>query len=772
MSSATEHVAQAVPLIAALLGIDASSRYAPLALTPQQQRARTLGALVDQLTGLAAKGPVLFLLEDAHWADPTSLELLELMLDRIGGARILVLVTARPEFQGSVDRLARVTRLTLGRLDQAATEGIAGRIARGKSLPTEILRLIVDRTDGVPLYVEELTKAILESGALRETAAAFAVDGAFPNLTVPESLHELLLARLDRLGPAKEVAQLASVVGREFTHELLLSVSGMSADELDEALDRLLAAGLVLRSGLPPNDTYGFKHALVRDAAYATLLHSRRQELHARVAQLLEQRFAEVVESQPELLAHHYTEANLTQRCIPYWQRAGERSARASADREAVAHLKKGLQLVERLPEGRARAEQELALCLTLGPTLSNIEGSGGAEVGQVYLRARRLGERVGRPEQLFAALWGLWAYHHMSGRLVEAQHAADEVVGLASQLPDSGFLLQAHHAAWTTRHVLGDLSAALQHAERGVSLYDIERHRSHAFVYGGHDPGICARWNMTEITWQLGFPDRALGHARDLLSLGERLSHPTSLATAQSVMILIRAFRGELESALALAGEMLDYTAEHEVSLWHANASMLRAWIMAALGRGSEVIDEFRDAVEQRAARGAMLRQSFYLALLAEAYGQVDRLDQGIDATSEALASVKTTGERRWESMIYRVRATLFARAPRTRPDAEACFAEALEIARAVGARSYELQAALGLARLWSEEGRMNQARDLLAPVYGWFTEGFDTRDLQDAKALLDDLGRGGYPPEPPGPRTATASNTGPGFPGPGASL
>ena len=249
----------------------------------------------------------------------------------------------------------------------------------------------------------------------------------------------------------------------------------------------------------------------------------------------------------------------------------------------------------------------------------------------------------------------------------------------------------------------------------------------------------------MTEITWQLGFPDRALGHAQDLLSLGERLSHPTSLATAQSVMILIRAFRGELESALALAGEMLDYTAEHEVSLWHASASMLRAWILAALGRGSEVIDDFRDAVEQRAARGAMLRQSFYLALLAEAYGQVDRLEQGIDATSEALASVKTTGERRWESMIYRVRATLFARAPRTRPDAEACFADALEIARAVGARSYELQAALGLARLWSEEGRMNQARDLLAPVYGWFTEGFDTRDLQDAKSLLDDLCRGG---------------------------
>ncbi|WP_413993561.1 AAA family ATPase [Labrys okinawensis] len=725
-------IVESVWLIADLLGIESAPRYPALGLSGQQQRDRTLNLLADQLTSLAKQGSVLFIVEDVHWADPTSLELLRLIIGRVQDASALVVITARPEFNDRFGSAPHLSRFTLNRLGHRATQAIAAQVTGALLLPTGLLDLIAARTDGMPLYIEELTKAIIESGALQELADSQSA------AVIPASLESSLLVRLDRLGPAKIVAQTAACIGRGFERSILLAISDLAAVEVDKALERLIASELVFPTDTPGEVVYRFKHALVRDAAYDSLPNTARRTLHARIAEYLESGIPDVAQIQPELLAHHFAQGGLVERAIPYWQRAGERSARASADAEAIAHLKKGLALLESLPENRVRMKQALDMYLVMGSAVSNIRGSGGREVGRIYHQARQLCERVGDAEDLFAALFGLWAHYHMSAHLQEAQRAADDVVELATQLPDSGFQLQAHHAAWTACHAIGDLSHALHHAEQGLRLYDIDRHRSHAFIYAGHDPGVCAGLHAAELKWQLGFPDQALRYARDLLDLGERLSHPVSLATAQSVIVLIRALRGEWQTALGLAEEMLAFTTEQNIEIWRTNARMLRDWVATALGRGSEVIEDFQAAVEQRATRGALLRQSFYQALLAESYGAIGQVDQGLATVNKALAQIEASGERCWESLVRRVRASLLVRSGAKPQEVERAFVRALEVAQAQHATSLELQAALGIARYWQAQGRTEDAVGLMAPIVSSFREGFETRDVVEARSLL----------------------------------
>ncbi|MFQ5973134.1 MAG: AAA family ATPase [Alphaproteobacteria bacterium] len=742
VAQSTETVAETVGLLAALMSIPAGDRY-PLAEMPaQQQKEKTLEALSDQLVGLAEKRPVLFVLEDAHWIDPTTLELMELVVDRVQDLPVLVLMTCRPVFSSPWAGRTHVTSLALNRLARRQCVAMVEEITRGKPLPREVLDQIIAKTDGVPLFVEELTKTVLESELLEGAPDRYILKRPLPQLAIPATLRDSLMARLDRLSPIKEVAQIGAAIGRTFPYELIAAVSPMGDSDLEDALDRLARSELIFRRGVPPKAIYTFKHALVQDAAYESLIKTRRHQIHARIAHGLEEYFPETIEAEPEALARHYTEAGLVEQAIPYWHKAGQHASERSANLEAIAHCTAGLSLVENLRESEERARQELALQITLGPALMSTRGLASPEAEKAYVRARELCRRVGEPLQLFTVTWGLWLLHQQQGRLEPAQRLTDEVLALAEKSSDKGFRLQAHHAAWTTLLYCGELTACRDHTQRGISLYDPEEHRSHAFLYGGHDPGVCARTTAAVTLWLLGYPDQALAMAHDAVRLGRELAHPFSLAMAQYFVTQIHQFRREVRQARDSADVTTAICEENGFAHFLAQGAILKGWAMAAEGRPGDGIPVAREGLEASRAAGTQLRRSYYLAVLAEAYKDDGEIEQGLKALGEALDFVDNRGERRWEVEIHRLKGELLlSRDKDGEGEAEKCFRRAIEIGRRQSAKSLELRAAVSLARLWQRRDKAREARDLLEPVYSWFTEAFDTPDLREARALLDQL-------------------------------
>ena len=731
---------EVVPLLAALLAVPTGGRYPALALTPEVQKRRTLQALVDQVAGLAAQQPVLALYEDVHWIDPSTLGLLGLVIERIQQLPVLVLITFRPEFQPPWTGQAHVTILTMSRLGRRQGADLVARVTGDKPLPAEIVEQIVARTDGVPLFVEELTKTVLESGLLADAGDHFELSGPLPPLAIPATLHDSLMARLDRLASVKELAQTAAVIGREFSHHLLAAVSPLPDAELIAALDQLVAAGLIHRRGVAPEATYTFKHVLVQDVAYQSLLKTKRQQLHGRIAMTLEERFPDVIHSEPEVLAHHHAQAGAAPRAISYWVSAGRKAAESSADREAFAHLSKGLELVEHMADPLERASRELELRVALGPVLMNLKGAAAPEVGELYDRAQELCRDVGRADQAFPVLWGLWFHHYTSGRLDLAVRLADQVIGVAGDLPETVFRLQATHAAWTTRAALGEFALAHRHVEEGLGVYDLDRHASSAFVYAGHDAGVCGYTAGALLSWLLGHPDRALHLAREGVALAERLGHPLSSAQALCHKAIVHQLRGEPEPVAEDADRLLAYCATHDLKIWARNGEILKGWTLLATGAVEEGLRQFRPALDARRAVRAILRQAYYLAVLAEALGAAGRPREGLDAVTEALEYCRE--DHRWEALVHRVRGDLLLAGPdRNEAAAEAALSRSIDAARRQEAKSIELRAATSLARLLAGRGERRKAHDLLAPVYAWFTEGFETADLKEAQALLDEL-------------------------------
>lgn len=552
------------------------------------------------------------------------------------------------------------------------------------------------------------------------------------------------MARLDRLGPIKDVAQLAAALGRSFRHDLLVAVSPLDDAALDEALSQLVAAGLVYRRGMPPDVTYEFKHALVQDAAYQSLLKSARRQHHRRIADTLRERFPETTVAEPEVLAHHFTEAGAIEIAVDYWQEAGKRASQRSANLEAIAHLSNALDLLETLSETTKRDMRELAVYLVLGPALMVARGMSAPEAERAYLRARELCERVGDPSELFTTTWGLWLCYQQAGQLDIAQGFADEVLVLARKQRDPAFLLQAHHATWTTLHRLAEFPSCLEHTEQGIALYNIDAHGSHAFSYGGHDPGVCARVNGATTLWSLGFPDRALDMVQDAIKLAEQLAHPSTLAFANFFKAIIHQYRQESDLARQHAEAAIAIATENDFAQTVAQGTILRGWATAALGRTEDGIANIREGLRSSlsAKTGTGARHPYFLALLAEACSRAGQATQGLNALQEALERIEETGERSWEAEIHRLKGELLASsAEGDRAAAEACFNQAISIAQRQSAKSPELRAAAGLARLWHGQGRMSDAGNLLAPVYDWFTEGFETPDLKEARGLLDEL-------------------------------
>jgi class 3 adenylate cyclase/tetratricopeptide (TPR) repeat protein len=729
-------------LFAEMLSLPNDGRYPALDLTPQRRRQRTLEALISQLEALARQSPVLMIFEDAQWTDPTSLEALARVADRIQTLRVLLIATFRPEFDPPWIGLPHVTAVTINRLTQRQVGAMIDGVVGNKLLPASTRQDIIERTDGIPLFVEEMTKAVLEAedeGTARRTVAAVPSRA----VAVPASLHASLMARLDRLGPAKEVAQFGAVIGREFSHELLASVVPKSEAELGSALDRIIQAGLLFRQGVPPHATYLFKHALLQDAAYGTLLRGKRQELHARVAAVLEQRFADVVNRQPELLAHHLTTAGETRPAIDWWLEAGKHAAQRSAHVEAIAHFERALTLLRLLPEAPERDNQEIEIQTARGLSLFVARGAGSIEASEAYGRATDLCEKHGDHRHSFAALWGLWLSRVSSGRrgdFAAALNLSGKLLVLAQGPPDAGLRLQAHHSAWTTHFFCGAPETTLGHCQAGCQLYDMEQHRSHALLYGGHDPGVCARYTGAYVEWLLGYPAKALASADDAVVLAERLAHPFSLELALMWATMIHHIRREPEQALRQARRAEALAAEHRLAT-PISPIMLQVGALAEQGEAVEALAQLRAASAGKQGPVTLFAfKPYALALLSMTQEQVGDHAAALETIAAALAASEESGAQWWDAEMHRRKGMVLL--ARDDPEAsEACFVHSKKIAQRQNARSLELRASTSLARLWRDQGKRQQAYDLLAPVYGWFTQGFDTADLKEAKALLEQL-------------------------------
>jgi class 3 adenylate cyclase/predicted ATPase len=743
IAEATQDVGGAAPLLAALLSIPTDDRYPALEMSPAQQKQRTFEALVDQLTGLAARQPVLALYEDVHWADPTTLELLESAIDRVQALPILMLITCRPEFSPRWTGHAHLTLLTLSRLARRQGASMVERLTGGKALPPEVLAQVLTRTDGVPLFLEELTKAVVEAGLMVEEGDRYVLTGPLPPLAIPATLQDSLMARLDRFAPVKQVAQIAACIGREFSYELVAMIAPLPGERLQDALRGLCASELVFGRGTPPDATYRFKHALVHEVAYRSLLRSRRQQLHARIAAVLEEQFPQTAETQPELLGHHYAEAGLAEQAVAYFQRAGARALERSAYLEAISHLAHGLELLEASPDTTEPAQRELELRLALGSALMATRGYAAPEVEQAYVRARALCSHIGPTPLLFPVLHGLYRIYHVRGDLKAAREVGEHLTELAQSLGDPALLVEAHRALGVPLLWLGEVTLARAKLEEGTALYDAKLLRSHSYTYG-IDPGVVCLSYAALAWWFLGFADHALARSQRALALAEDLSHPHSRALALVWAAWLRQFLRDTHNAEELAQAAVRLCGEHGYPLWGPMGTILHNWALIEGGRTpDECIVHMRQGLADLRATGAGLWQPCFLALTAEACSKANRFDEGLTVLDQALSIVRERTERFYEAELHRLKGELLLRCnPGDVSTSETCFQTALAIAHDQQAKSLELRAGTSLARLWAERGERNKAHDLLTGVYGWFTEGFNTRDLQEAHALLSELG------------------------------
>jgi len=735
-------LAEVVPLLAGLLTVHLpTERYAPLTLTPQQQKQQTLDALLAWMVAEAERQPVLVAWEDLHWADPTTLEVLGLMIEQAPTVPMLHVLTYRPEFSPPWPQRSHITPLVLNRLERPQVEALILQRTGGKPLPAEVVQHIVAKTDGVPLYVEELTKMLLASPLLREEAAQYRLTGPLRAVAIPDTLQDALMARLDQLNTAKEVAQLGAVLGREFPYELLAALALQDEDTLQAGLAQLVAAELLYQRGRPPRARYIFKHALIQDAAYASLLKSTRQQVHQQVAQVLEAHFPALVEIQPELVAQHYTAAGCHEQAILYWLRAGQQASDRSANVEAISHLTTGIELLKTLPETPEHTQQALTLHLALGAALLMTKGQAAPEVEHAYTQARALCQQVGETPELVPVLVGLWRSYVMRPQLHTARELGETLLRLAQQAHDPALAVIAYYALGLVWFLLGALPAARLHLEEASARYTPDQRRAPVFRMG-IDPGVSCRAFAGVTLWLLGYPAQAMAHVYDALALAHKLSHPYSLAWARCWPAIVSQLRRDVPAVHEQAEAAVALATEQDFTLWAAWGTNLRGWALAMQGGGEAGLEQVRQGIATCRATGAAVIVPYFCTLLADICAHLGHPDDGLQALAEAHTLVEQQEERWWEAEVHRLRGVLLLRQPGTpQAEAEAWLQRALDVARRQEAKSLELRAATSLARLWQQQGKRQEAQDLLAPVYGWFTEGFDTADLQEAKALLEAL-------------------------------
>jgi class 3 adenylate cyclase/predicted ATPase len=729
-----------IALIADLLSLPSPERYPLPNLSPQRKKQRTLEALMGRLKSLARRRPVIVIFEDAQWVDPTSRELLDLCVEQVRTLPVLLIMTFRPEFQPAWTGQPHVTTLVLNRLDRNDRIALIEQIVGGKELPGEVVDQIVERTDGVPLFVEELTKSVLESGLLREEEGRYVLDGPLPLLAIPTSLHASLMARLDRLAPVRQVAQIGAAFGRWFRYRSLRAVAGLPEDELQASLARLVASELVFQNGTPPDAIYTFKHALVQDAAYTSLLRATRRELHGRIAEALETLSPELIDSQPELFARHYIEAGLVKKSVFYLSKAGHKSVARAAIVEAAAHFQKGLDQLALLPNGPQRQRQELEFCSALSAALRAAKGQGAPETGHAYARARELWEGLGSPSEFLQIPYGQSRYYAHRGELDLAQRLDEDLLHLSRQRNDVAGLVLGHLSSGINLMFSGGFAASRSHLEKALALYDPISQRALVRQAGVH-PHVFAQAYLANTLFCLGFPDQALARSNANIPEGRRLAHPPSLAGGLAIGMRLLALVGDAPALDGWVNQLLMVATEQGFPHWLAQAEIYRGWLIVKNGDVTEGMSLLRSGSTAYRASGVELLIPHYVDLLAGVCEMSGQVEEALALLDNALQIVKRTGERWLAAELNRHKGQLLARKGHFEA-AEELYRNALNIAQQQEAKLWELRTAANLARLHRDQGRRAEARDLLAPIYGWFTEGFDTPDLREARSLLDELG------------------------------
>jgi class 3 adenylate cyclase/predicted ATPase len=730
-------------LIAALLSVPSGDRFPTPNLSPQRRRERTLEAVLAHLATIAGKRSVLAVFEDAHWMDPTSRELLDLMVHRVRNLPVLLLITYRPEFAPTWVSNAHTTTLVLNRLSSRQVIAMADQITN-KPFPREVHDRIIGLSDGVPLFVEELVRTVLENGLLHELAEEFSLRDPLPPLAVPDTLQGLLLARLDRLGSAKQVAQTGAALGREFSYEAIHAVADWLPEQrLQEALEELVQSELLHRRGVPPDSSYSFRHTLLQDAAHETLLRGKARELHARIARVLEERFPEIAEQRPELLAHHYTEAGLIEQAVLHWAKAGRQSAARSAMVEAEGQLRRALQLLSDLPNSRERRRREFELQVNLAMALMESKGQVHPEVTEVLGHARSL---IAETEAIgtilhFSVLYGLWVAQYLGGERTAALKQANEFLSLAESQTQSGLMLVGHRLVGSSLIFTGNYPAAFSHLDRAVALYRPGQHQELAFRFGA-DMGITAMCSRALALWHRGYFDQARKAADEGLRQARQSTHRHTLAYALVYVGLMMVSGRWAAGAEDVAKELTALTREQGFPLLLGYGLLLQGGAMTLRGEGNAAAERFHEGAAAMKATGVSRSEPMALCYLAEALALNGATAQGLQVIGAALAEGEVSGTHWVDAELHRLRGDLLGRLPTgDRIEIETCFRTSLSVAREQGSRGFELRAAVSLAGLLSSQGRRDEARDLLLPVHGWFTEGFETPDLQDARAVIDDL-------------------------------
>ena len=785
----------AVPLLAALLSLPHPTDYPALVLSAQKRKEKIQQTILMWIVEQAETAPICCTWEDLHWVDPSTLDMLTLLFSHVPPKRLLVLLTFRPNFTPPWGRRSSFSQLTLGRLERPQVEAMVKKISRGKIISAEVIRQIVTKTDGLPLFVEGLTTFLLETGGHQQgDARDVRVRRAVPLLlTIPPTLPEVLMARLDRLNTAKEVAQVAATIGQAFSYKLLKAVSPWDEDTLQQELQHLVDAGLISQHGELPQATYLFKHALIQEAAYQSLIQSTRQEYHQQIAQVLVNSFPATQETQPELLAHHYTEAGMISQAIPYWQQAGEAAVQYSAYVEATQCFTQGIALLQTLPDTLERTQQEVLFQTMLGNTLMVTKGIAAPEVGAAFTRLSVLCQQGGDSFQLFGVLASLRTHWHTRGEARKALESAEQLLRIARQEQDSDLFLQAYLASGISHYIGGTPAIARMYCDQARALYDPQQHRDHALFYG-YDPRVLSLEFLGFSLWLLGFPQQAREESQAALLSARELSHPYSLIAALIFTSWVRMFCQEEHEAVGYLTEACELCVEYRVPTFLVFSTILQGRVLIRQGSMEEGLGKIQEALAIADSIEAHGFRSEILACQAEVYQTLGQAEEGLSLIAQALEFVGQSGERYYEAELYRLRGTLTlqqegkeqgvgskehgaksteqgARSKESgakietdpQGEAEACFLKAIEIAQKQQAKSWELRASTSLVRLWqqqaleqgagsAEQGARNtqheartklaEAHNLLSEVYNWFTEGFDTKDLREAKILIDSLG------------------------------
>ena len=735
---AASRVQDTAPLFAALLSIPFGDRYPRLALNPAQQRRRTFAALLDQFESLSRQKPILLLFEDVHWVDATSLELLDLTVERMRQLPVLALFIFRPEFEPPWVGLPNVSALTLGPLGRNDVESIITQVAGGRALPAEVMNQIVAKTDGNPLFVEELTKAVLEGDILIKDADGYRLDGPLPPLAIPATLQDSLMARLDRMAPVKEIGQIGAAIGREFSYSLMRELAGRDETALKHALAKLEQAELVFHRGEPPEATYSFKHALVRDAAYESLLKSRRQQLHGQIARTMEEKFPDIVVSQPEIVAHHFTEAGLVEPAIDYWLKAGN-LALSRSENVAVGHLKEGLKQIPNIDDPVLRNKYELLLQTSLGKSLRATKGWSTDSVKHAYTRALQLCKGSGLDEHTLPAVFGLWTWNFLRAALGEAQVLAEHLLNTAENVDDSVRKVLAHEALGFTLFAQGKFDAAHAELERSISLCE----DSKAAVYldlSAQDPRVHVRSYDSMALWFLGYPDQALRICAEARRYADASQHPFSQAMERTISLRVHQFRGEAAVVAGQVNAAIALCEEHEFSHYLAMALILRGWASAQQGEFEKGIAEIQEGLEKERATGALLYELYTLGLLADACIKNEHYGQAREFLNQAQLRLdeKNSGCF-YVAEIYRLLGETYLRSHQDLDQAEHYFSKGLKVAREQKAKSLELKLCVSIYDLYEQRQNADKYRSELGEIYGSFSEGFGTPDLVRAKARLE---------------------------------